>query len=199
MFGYATALAAEVVKAPIQVFGIEGRYAHALFSAASKKKSLEKVEQELNNFQQLVTEKKELADFMRNPTLNKLQKQSALTGILKDLKYSELAVNLFSTLAANSRLTRTPGVIRAYTTIMSAHRGEVPCTVTTAEPLDAKSRTQLEGVLKTFLEGKQVLKLFTKTDPSIIGGMVVEIGDQYIDMTTSTKIKKILQTLTVSL
>ena len=33
------------------MFGIEGRYAHALFSAASKKKSLEKVEQELNDFQ----------------------------------------------------------------------------------------------------------------------------------------------------
>ena len=39
------------LQAPIQVFGIEGRYAHALFSAASKKKSLEKVEQELNGFQ----------------------------------------------------------------------------------------------------------------------------------------------------
>ena len=36
-------------------------------------------------------------------------------------------------LAANNRLTRTSGVIRAYTTIMSAHRGEVPCTVTTAK------------------------------------------------------------------
>ena len=42
-------------QAPIQVFGIEGRYAHALFSAASKKKSLEKVEQELNNFQVCIT------------------------------------------------------------------------------------------------------------------------------------------------
>ena len=39
----------------------------------------------------------------------------------------------------------------------------------------------------------------SQTDPTIIGGMVVEIGDKYIDMTTSTKIKKILQSLTVSL
>lgn len=39
----------------------------------------------------------------------------------------------------------------------------------------------------------------SQTDPAIIGGMVVEIGDKYIDMTTSTKIKKILQSLTVSL
>jgi len=82
---------------------------------------------------------------------------------------------------------------------MSAHRGEVPCTVTTAKPLDTKSRSELEGVLKGFLESKQVLKLFLKTDPSIIGGMVVEVGDKYIDMTTATKIKKIMQTLRVAL
>ena len=40
-----------LVQAPIQVYGLEGRYAHALFSAASKKKSLEAVEGELNKFQ----------------------------------------------------------------------------------------------------------------------------------------------------
>ena len=39
------------VQAPIKVFGIEGRYAHALFSAASKQKSLDKVEKELSDFQ----------------------------------------------------------------------------------------------------------------------------------------------------
>jgi len=30
------------------------------------------------------------------------------------------------------------------------------------QPLDAKSRSELEGVLKGFLESKQVLKLFLK-------------------------------------
>ena len=34
-------------QAPIQVFGVEGRYAHALFGAASQKNSLDKVETEL--------------------------------------------------------------------------------------------------------------------------------------------------------
>ena len=34
-------------KAPIDVYGVEGRYATALFSAASKKKQLDQVEQEL--------------------------------------------------------------------------------------------------------------------------------------------------------
>lgn len=40
-------------QAPIKVFGIEGRYAHALYSAASKNKNLEKVETELGQIQVL--------------------------------------------------------------------------------------------------------------------------------------------------
>ena len=35
------------------MFGIEGRYAHAAYSAAAKKKSVDKVETELNEFQVL--------------------------------------------------------------------------------------------------------------------------------------------------
>ena len=36
---------------PIKVFGIEGRYAHAAYSAASKNKATDKVESELAKFQ----------------------------------------------------------------------------------------------------------------------------------------------------
>ncbi len=36
-------------------------------------------------------------------------------------------------LVSNNRLPRVGGVIRAYGTIMSAHRGEVPCAITTAK------------------------------------------------------------------
>jgi F-type H+-transporting ATPase subunit O len=183
------------VQAPIKVFGVEGRYAHALFSAASQKNAIEAVEKELTDFQRLADEKRELVDFIENPVLSKDRKLSALTDILKSRKASDLTINLFGALTENNRLSRAMGVIKAYCTIMSAYRGEVPCTVTSAKPLDAKTQKELETVLKGFLEPKQVLKLDTKTDSSIIGGMVVEVGDKYIDMSTATKVKKIMQSL----
>jgi F-type H+-transporting ATPase subunit O len=37
------------LQPPIHLFGIDGRYAHAVYSAAAKQKQLEKVEEELNN------------------------------------------------------------------------------------------------------------------------------------------------------
>ena len=34
-----------------------------------------------------------------------------------------------------------------------------------------------------------------KVDPLLLGGMVVEVGDKYIDMSTATKIKKMTEAL----
>lgn len=64
------------------------------------------------------------------------------------------------------------------------------CEVTTAKELDSAQRQKLEGVLKSFLKGNQSIHLTTKIDPSIMGGMVVSIGDRYVDMSVANKIKK---------
>ena len=36
---------------------------------------------------------------------------------------------------------------------------------------------------------------FVQQDPDILGGMVVDLGDKFIDMSTKTKIQKIVKTL----
>ena len=64
---------------------------------------------------------------------------------------------------------------------MSVHRGEAPCTVTTATSLDEATLTELKTVLKSFLSKGQVLKLEVKTDPSIMGEMIVRIGEKYVE------------------
>ncbi|KAL5457340.1 hypothetical protein EMCRGX_G034589 [Ephydatia muelleri] len=189
------AKAGELVKPPIQLFGIDGRYAHALYSVAAKNKILEKVEKELDDFQKLASKYPQLASFITNPTLNKQQKQAGIGSILKEQQFSDTTAKFFGALVENNRLRRTLGVIKAYKTLMGAHRGEVLCTVTTAKPIDDKNKKELESVLKGFAGKNAVLKLNQKVDASLIGGMVVEIGDKYIDMSTSTKIKKIVAAL----
>lgn len=73
---------------------------------------------------------------------------------------------------------------------MAANRGEVVCEVITAKPLDADTKNKLESALKGFLKKGQTILLTAKVDPSIIGGMVVSIGDKYVDMSVVSKIKK---------
>jgi F-type H+-transporting ATPase subunit O len=94
-------------------------------------------------------------------------------------------------LAENGRLGRTTGVIDAYGQIMSAHRGEVQGVVTAAKPLTEADLKELRDSLAGFLQKGQALKLESKIDPSLLGGLVVEIGDKRIDMSVQSKIRKI--------
>ncbi|XP_003462266.1 ATP synthase subunit O, mitochondrial [Cavia porcellus] len=181
---------AKLVRPPIQVYGIEGRYATALYSAASKQNKLDQVEKELLRVGQLLKDPK-VALSVLNPYVKRSIKVKSLKDLTTKERLSPLTSNLMNLLAENGRLENTQGVISAFSTIMSVHRGEVPCTVTTASPLDQAVLSELTAVLKSFLGQGQVLKLEVKTDPSIMGGMIVRIGEKYVDMSAKSKIQKL--------
>jgi len=98
-------------------------------------------------------------------------------------------------LAENGRLNRLDAIINAFKSIMSAYRGEVPCQVTSAKPLDEESLKEVEAAMAGFLQEGQSLQMTTKVDPSILGGLVVVIGDRYVDLSLATKIQRYSQLL----
>lgn len=73
---------------------MEGRYASALYSAASKQKSLEKVEKELKDFQVTIGKDARLAEFIANPTLKRSLKKDALASVAKKLNLNPVTGNL---------------------------------------------------------------------------------------------------------
>ncbi|CAI9607565.1 unnamed protein product [Staurois parvus] len=180
----------KLVRPPIQVYGLEGRYANALYSAASKEKKLDQVEKELNRMSVLFKEPK-LSVIITNPHVKRSLKQKTITDLVTKEKFSPIMANFANLLAENGRLNNASDVINAFNKIMSAHRGEVLCSVTTSSPLDEAGLTELKSALNLFLAKGESLKLETKTDSTILGGMLVSIGDKYIDMSTRTKIQKL--------
>ena len=69
--------------------------------------------------------------------------------------------------------------------------GEVDCKITSAKPLDAAALAQLRSTLQKFVKPTETLVIETDTDASVIGGVVVNLGEYYIDMSTATKVKRI--------
>jgi F-type H+-transporting ATPase subunit O len=74
---------------------------------------------------------------------------------------------------------------------MSAYRGELEVTVTSAEPLDQKTMARLEKALKgtSLAEGK-TLKFNNRVQPSVLGGLLVDFGDKTIDLTAASKVNR---------
>ncbi|XP_011067559.1 PREDICTED: ATP synthase subunit O, mitochondrial [Acromyrmex echinatior] len=179
----------QMVKPPIQVFGLEGRYATALFSAATKQKALDAVEKDLISFQGLLKKDTALIDFIKNPSIKRKDKAEAFKAIGKKSGMSPTTENLLTLLAENGRLAKLNVIINLYKLLMAANRGEVVCEVITASPLDADIKTKLETTLKRLLKKGETALLTTKVDPSIIGGIILSVGDKYIDMSIASKIK----------
>ncbi|XP_070979644.1 ATP synthase subunit O, mitochondrial-like [Oncorhynchus clarkii lewisi] len=179
-----------LIRPPIDVYGVGGRYATALFSAASKQKKLEQVEKEMRTLSALIKDPK-LSSIVMNPHVKRSLKLKFFGDAMTKANLSPISVNLITVLADNGRLTLTADVVGAFAKMMSAHRGEVICTVTTAHPLDEANLAELKVALNGFLAKGETLILETKSDASILGGMIVSIGDKYVDMSTKTKIHKL--------
>ncbi|KAF9326036.1 ATP synthase F0 subcomplex subunit OSCP atp5 [Podila minutissima] len=192
--GYATATA---VKVPAVLHGIEGRYATALYTAAAKKSALDAVEADLQQVKRVVEKDTKLREFLENPTINRIEKKSGVQKMLGAGKYNELTKNFFDTLAENGRLYDTVKIINSYGSLMSAGRGEVQVTITSAKELDAKDVAKVKGFLakSNFVTAKQTLIVSNKVNPAILGGLVVEFGDKTIDLSVSSKINKLNQLL----
>lgn len=140
--------ASALVKPPVQMFGLEGRYATALYSAASKMQQLDQVEKDLVAFQSALRADKKLRELVISPIVNKATMAKALRETASQARMAPATGNLLGLLADNGRLNVVDGVISSFQVIMAAHRGEVVCEVVTAKPLDAGQTKQLEGALK---------------------------------------------------
>jgi F-type H+-transporting ATPase subunit O len=178
-----------LVKAPIQLFGLEGRYAHAIYSAASKTNKLDAVDKDFQGLKNLFATEKKLVEILKTPTLTKEQKKNAVNELAVKRNASEITVNTLSLLAENGRLGRLIGVVQAFGKLMSAHKGEVNAVITTAKPIDAAQRKELDAILQTLVKKGSKLNVEVKTNADILGGMIVEVGDRYIDMSIASKVK----------
>lgn len=182
--------AAQLVKTPVPVFGIEGRYASALYSAASKTKQLDGVEKDLTNLQTALRADSKLRDLFLNPAIKRNLKSSAIKDVAKQVNYQESTSNLLQALAENGRLKKIDGIINTFKLVMAAHRGDVVCEVVSAKPLDQGQKSQLEAALKKLVKANENIKLTARVDPNIIGGIVVVVGDKYVDLSIASKVKK---------
>ncbi|WP_088307579.1 F0F1 ATP synthase subunit delta [Novosphingobium sp. B 225] len=165
---------------------LQGRYASALFDLASEGGKVAAVESDLNALGAAIAESADLAALIRNPRVTRDAAGSAMTAVGKLFKVSPLTQNFLGVLAENRRLAALPDVVRAFSTIAAAARGEVSAEVTSAHPLSAAQLKTLAEKLKA-REGKDV-KLTSKVDPELLGGLVVRIGSTQIDSSIRTRL-----------
>ncbi|KAB5582520.1 mitochondrial ATP synthase subunit 5-like protein [Coniochaeta sp. 2T2.1] len=186
---------ADKIKPPVAVYGLDGTYATALYTAAVKTSTLDSTAKALATLNNIVTKDAKLTTILHAPTLSNADKSQIVAELEKaaGVPASDKTVKTFlATLAENNRLSLLGGVCAKFGEIMSASRGEVEMVVTSATQLDNKTLNRLETAVSksSYLGQGKKLKVTNQVNPEIIGGLVVEIGDRTIDLSVSSKVSK---------
>ncbi|KAN0077704.1 ATP synthase delta (OSCP) subunit domain containing protein [Elaphomyces granulatus] len=196
------AAATQNVKPPVALYGIDGTYANALYTAAAKTSALEQTSKALAVLGEVFKRDPKLTTILSAPTLSQGDKRQIIQELQKvsGSDKSEVLKNFLTTLAENNRLSILEGVCEKFATLMGAHRGEIELNITSAQELDTKNIQRIErAVAKSeYSQGKK-LKVVTKVNPDAIGGLIVEIGDRTIDLSVSSKITRLNKALTDTL
>ncbi|KAL8672768.1 MAG: hypothetical protein Q9168_002794 [Polycauliona sp. 1 TL-2023] len=201
--GYAQAAAVQDTKPPVAIFGLDGTYASALYTAAAKTSTLDSTSKSLAALAEVFKKDEKLPLILNAPTLSPSDKSQIVQELQRHMGAQDKAdtvKNFLKTLADNNRLGILQGVCDKFTTLMGAARGEMDLTVTSAAKLDSKVLQRLEAAVakSEYSQGKK-LKVISKINPDIMGGLVVEVGDRTIDLSVSSKIGKMNKLLTDAL
>lgn len=152
-----------------------------------------------NQIRALAAQSPAFAAFLKDRSVAKAAKGRQLEAILSDLKAADLTKNFMSLLVANNRLSEISRVAATFGSLVAHSRGQVTAVVTTADPLAADEAEEiLKGLSEVLPKGK-TLQLSTNVDPSIIGGVVVDIGDKHIDLSIASRVKQVEQLIAAGL
>ncbi|VBB30186.1 unnamed protein product [Acanthocheilonema viteae] len=82
-----------VIRSPIQLHGVEGRYAVALYSAAVKDSKLDTIYKDLKSLQNIYQTSVKFENFILDPTLAPLSKVNTMKDVAKNLNVSKETLN----------------------------------------------------------------------------------------------------------
>jgi F-type H+-transporting ATPase subunit delta len=173
------------------------RYARALLDVAVKEQAaLEQIGDELTAFVDLFKQNPALEKVMLNPAVPVPRKRAAMAELVERARLSSILSKLLVLLAERDRLILLPDLLAAYRERLLDHQQVVRAEVTTATPIGPERAKAIEQGLAR-VTGRTV-RLGTRVDPSIIGGVVARIGDTIYDGSVTRQLELMKKALSAA-
>lgn len=179
-----------------RVSEVAKRYAASLYESVPADKA-DQTLQEMRVVAEALNAKPELKDFFFSPLTMGQDKTKAFAAL--GGKLSEPVIRLLDVMTAKGRLPFIEEVALGFEALIDEKHGVTRGTVRSAAVLDPEQRKSLEETVRK-VTGKQVILKF-EVDPSLIGGLVAQVGGWTFDdslMTHLTSMKEGLSRPTIN-
>jgi len=169
--------------------GIAKRYARAFFDIAGEDKLFEKYYEELSGFAGIVQGDKDLKEFLANPVFSQAEKKAVVEAIIQKVKMSDMTANFLKLLVDKKRIGMLAEIADYYRELMDEVLKRVRVSVKTAFPLPVGVTTEIKQGLAQ-MTGKQT-EVTIEEDRSLLGGIVIRVGDTLYDGSIKTQLSNI--------
>lgn len=172
---------------------ISGTYGEALFELAVEEDRLDSLAEEIQTLRQILSENDDLEKLMNHPKISKDEKLQVMETIFKE-RISEELMGLLSIIITKDRYRELDAVLEYFLNRVKEVKGIGVAYVTTVDSLSDAQKEQIVGKLLA-TTGYQQMEMHYQEDKSLIGGMVIRIGDRIVDSSIKTKLEELQKQL----
>jgi F-type H+-transporting ATPase subunit delta len=165
------------------------RYAKALLALGVEEQTHESMGRELQDLAHAFAESDEIRQALLNPVFPLSERRAVLDGLCRRLGLSHLTRNAAMLLLDRGRTDALPDVAREFGALLDEHAGRIRARVIAAAPMAPDVEVRLKVALERMHGKKVVMQRFE--DPSLIAGVVAEVGDMVYDGSLKHQMKRL--------
>jgi F-type H+-transporting ATPase subunit delta len=155
------------------------RYANALFHIAQRENTVDAVSADLTVMSGILDQSPQVLAALAVPRVPVERKKAALQAIVGSQMVQPVTRRFLDMVLDHSREASLPETAQAFAQLADEARGAVNAEVRSASPMDEGQTARLKARLDA-LTGRET-RLTLTTDPSLVGGVIVRIGDTVMD------------------
>jgi F-type H+-transporting ATPase subunit delta len=163
------------------------RYAEAAFDIALRDDTVERWRSELEAASAVIGDERALSA-LANPALPIDQRSMAVAGLLQNVASGPVQ-NLVQLLLKRGRIEELPRVAAEFRRLDDRRQGITHATATSAAPLTPDEVRALTARLEQSTGNR--IALDVQVDPSLLGGIVVRVGDRLIDGSVRGRLERL--------
>ena len=171
---------------------IADRYAQALFEVGEETQTTSELYQELKQLVDILNENKDLYNFLKSPLIGRDDKKNVMKNIFEN-QLSKNMNNFLKIVIDKDRISVIENIQESYKSLLNDKNNILEGTAITAVSLNEKEIKDLEKNLST--KYNKNVTLTNVVDETILGGVLVKLGNEEIDGTVKTRLSKMKKQL----
>jgi len=168
------------------------RYAQALFEIAQQKNILAEVGADLNELTKVITQSTDFLTLLNAPKFSIERKKQMVAEIFASATPEVL--HTVQLLVEKKRVNEVKLIADAYAELAAQAQGSADATVFSTRELSAEESAKISAAFAQ-LVGKQSLNITNEIDPSLLGGIRVQIGNHIYDSSVANKLERLKREL----